>query len=80
MKKTCTMLLSLLLSLLMCMTALADTTSKNDMITIQNLIAERMNNEEIVLPQYDSLFVPFASKKITIKQGAHLLVSNPRKD
>ncbi len=48
MKKTCTMLLSLLLSLLMCMTALADTTSKNDMITIQNLIAERMNNEEIV--------------------------------
>ncbi len=38
------------------------------------------NNEEIVLPQYDSLFVPFASKKITIKQGAHLLVSNPRKD
>ena len=42
MKKTCTMLLSLLLSLLMCMTALADTTSKNDMITIQNLIAERM--------------------------------------
>ena len=24
------------------------------------------NSEEIVLPQYDSLFVPFASKKITI--------------
>ena len=38
------------------------------------------NSEEIVLPQYDSLFVPFASKKITIKKGAHLLVSNPRKD
>ena len=38
------------------------------------------NSEEIVLPQYDSLFVPFASKNITIKQGAHLLVSNPRKD
>lgn len=38
------------------------------------------NNEEIHLPAYDSLFVPYASKEITLKKDAHVLVSNPRKD
>lgn len=37
------------------------------------------NEETITLPKYDSLFVPFASKAITIQKGAHVLVSNPRK-
>ena len=47
MKKICTML-ALLLSLLMCTTALADTTSKNDMLTIQNLIADRVEDKNWV--------------------------------
>lgn len=38
------------------------------------------NDEKICLPKYDSMFVPFASKKITLKKGAHVLVSNPRKE
>ena len=41
-------MLALLLSLLMCATALADTTSKNDMLTIQNLIADRVENKNWV--------------------------------
>lgn len=48
MKKTCTMLLALLLSLSICMIALADTTSKNDMDIIEKLIVERLNDEGVV--------------------------------
>lgn len=46
MKKICVILV-LLLSLQMCTTAYADTTSKNDMLTIQDLISERVNNDKL---------------------------------
>lgn len=36
-------------------------------------------NEEIVLPKYDSMFVCANTENITIKKGAHLLLSNPVK-
>ena len=36
--------------------------------------------EKIVLPKYDSVFVPYASKKICIEKGAHVLISQPGKE
>ena len=37
------------------------------------------NDEEFTLPKYDCMFVPYSAKKITIKEGAHLLKSMPKK-
>lgn len=36
-------------------------------------------DEEIVLPQYDSMFVPYNADQVKIKKGAHLLYSRVKK-
>ncbi len=36
-------------------------------------------DEKILLPAYDSLFVPYSSKKVTILKGGHVLCSMPKK-
>ena len=36
-------------------------------------------DEEILLPCYDSLFVPYSSKQLTILKGGHILCSMPKK-
>ncbi len=36
-------------------------------------------DEQILLPSYDSLFVPYCSKQVTILKGGHLLCSMPKK-
>ena len=36
-------------------------------------------DEEIVLPQYDSMFVPYNADKVKIRKGAHLLYSRVKK-
>lgn len=38
------------------------------------------NGEKIILPKYDSVFVPYSSKKIVIEKGAHVLLSQPGKE
>lgn len=35
------------------------------------------NGEKILLQKYENVFVPYASKKITIEKGAHILLSQP---
>lgn len=40
----------------------------------------KWNEEKIILPKYDSVFVPYASKEITIEKGAHILLSQPGKE
>ena len=40
----------------------------------------RWEDETIVLPQYDSVFVPYSAKKVTIASGSHLLYSRPKKE
>ncbi len=39
----------------------------------------KWQDEEILLPTYDSVFVPYSSKQITILKGGHLLCSMPKK-
>lgn len=36
--------------------------------------------EEMILPAYDSAFIPYSAKEIVVKKGSHVLVSNPRKE
>lgn len=36
-------------------------------------------DEKILLPAYDSLFVPYSSKQVTILKGGHVLCSMPKK-
>ena len=36
-------------------------------------------DEEIVLPQYDSMFVPYNADQVKIRKGAHLLYSRVKK-
>ena len=36
-------------------------------------------DEEIVLPKYDSMFVPYNADKVKIRKGAHLLYSRVKK-
>ncbi|MED9947812.1 MAG: class I mannose-6-phosphate isomerase [Peptacetobacter hiranonis] len=36
--------------------------------------------EKILLQKYENVFVPYASKKITIEKGAHILISQPGKE
>lgn len=36
-------------------------------------------DEEILLPAYDSLFVPYCSKQVTLKKGGHVLCSMPKR-
>lgn len=38
------------------------------------------NGEKILLQKYENVFVPYASKKITIEKGAHILLSQPGKE
>lgn len=37
-------------------------------------------NERIILSAFDSAFIPASAKKITIEKGAHVLLSQPKKD
>ena len=36
-------------------------------------------NESITLPKYDSVFIPYSAKKITLSKDAHVLYSRPKK-
>ena len=36
------------------------------------------NQEKIIIPQYDSLFVPANAKSVTLKKDAHVLLSQPK--
>lgn len=36
-------------------------------------------NETVTLPKYDSVFVPYSAKQITLAKGAHVLYSIPKK-
>lgn len=36
-------------------------------------------DEEIVLPKYDSVFVPYSAKKVILANGGHVLYSRPKK-
>lgn len=38
------------------------------------------NGEKILLQKYENVFVPYASKKITIEKGAHILLNQPGKE
>ena len=40
----------------------------------------KWNEEKIILKKFDSVFVPYASKEITIEKGAHILISQPGKE
>ena len=40
----------------------------------------KWSGEKIILQKYDSVFVPYASKKITIEKGAHILLSQTGKE
>lgn len=40
----------------------------------------KWNDKDIELKSYDSMFVPYASKSINIKKGAHILLSQPGKE
>ena len=40
----------------------------------------KWNGEKILLQKYENVFVPYASKKITIEKGAHILISQPGKE
>lgn len=37
------------------------------------------NDEEIKLPYLDSIFIPYAAKKVILTKGSHVLLSNPKK-
>lgn len=67
MKRTC-MVLALLIALLMSTTALADTTSKNDMLTIQKLIADRVEDGNWVYFEED--------EKVTIEDLFSFTLTN----
>ena len=40
----------------------------------------KWSGEKILLQKYENVFVPYASKKITIEKGAHILLSQPGKE